>query len=440
MPSFRTLGNKFFGNTISTAAGVAAGSATARALDPALQDLTNAAWEKHPTVPPDAFVLAVGVAQGQVDPAKAAAWAKQQGIGGEQFAALVDVANVGPGLGYAYDAWRRGLLGDAEFVTALKRQGLEDQWADALRGLKDVLLSPAELANARQQGYIDQARQLAEAEQQGIDGERAEIQFETVGLPPPQGEAQRLLNRGLIDDAQFAQMIREGHTKTKYIDVLNRAREAVLTATEYVNARVRGWITDGDMYAGGALTGHTREHMDLLFKIHGRPLSWHQIWIGLRRGGKYEGSVADLDPAFLKGLQESDIRPEWYNLAWAQRFNYPTAFVLRSLTTSGDITASEAEDVLLFEGWEPGFAHKVASSWAPSGTGKASTWVTRAEGYLFTATHKQYTPGPLYEAKARHAMTLIGIAADDQTRILELFLAETELASPPEPVPPVPGP
>jgi len=259
VPSFRTLGNKFFGNTISTAAGFAAGGATSRTLDPLLQNVANDTWELHAVVPPDAYALAEGVAQHQVDPTQAKKWAAQQGIGADQFKALVDIANTGPALGYAYEAWRRGELTDAQFVTALQRQGLEATWTKALQSLKEVLLSPAELANARQQGHIDQSRQHTEAAMQGVDAERAEIQFETVGLPPPQGEAQRLRNRGLIDDNTFAQMIREGHTKSKYIDVLNQAREAVLTATDYVAARVRGWIQDGDMYAGGALTGHTQE-------------------------------------------------------------------------------------------------------------------------------------------------------------------------------------
>jgi hypothetical protein len=123
--------------------------------------------------------------------------------------------------------------------------------------------------------------------------------------------------------------------------------------------------------AGGALTGHTPEQMDLLFQNHGRPLSWHQIFIGLRRGGTYQGDIGGIDPAFLKGLRESDIRPEWYNLAWAQRFTYPAAFVLRALVQGGDLTAAEGEQILLFEGWEPTLAKKVTAKWAQGSSAAA---------------------------------------------------------------------
>ena len=65
-------------------------------------------------------------------------------------------------------------------------------------------------------------------------------------------------------------------------------------------------------------------------------LNFRQVFIGERRGGVYNGATGALEPPFLKSLQESNIRPEWYNLAWAQRYTYPSPFVLRSLTQSGN--------------------------------------------------------------------------------------------------------
>ena len=79
-------------------------------------------------------------------------------------------------------------------------------------------------------------------------------------------------------------------------------------------------------------------------------------------GGTYDGALTGIDPAFLKGLRESDIRPEWYSLAWAQRFTYPAAFVLRALAQAGDLTQAEVEEILLFEGWEPTLARKVQAA------------------------------------------------------------------------------
>src|SRR5205814_2025236 len=147
-------------------------------------------------------------------------------------------------------------------------------------GLHDVLLTPAELANARQQGFVSPERQRSEAALQGVDGERADIQFETVGLPPGPATAQAAANRGLIDRATFDEMIREGHTKTKYTELEWQLRQPVLTAAEYAGLRLRGWITKAEAEAGGALTGYSPEQMEQLFLNRGRPATTHQVWIG----------------------------------------------------------------------------------------------------------------------------------------------------------------
>src|SRR5262249_51854670 len=151
---FSFLNKKFFGNAASTAAGFAAGEATAPALAPILQQLKNEAWSVHPDKPPDAATMALGVAQGQVAPKQAAAWAAENGFGGDVVAAMVNVANVGPAPGYAYEAWRRDFLSDAEFATALKRTGLEDQWFDAMKRLKLAVLDPADLARGIHKSLI----------------------------------------------------------------------------------------------------------------------------------------------------------------------------------------------------------------------------------------------------------------------------------------------
>ena len=162
----------------------ALGEAASPAIRPFAQSLTNTAWAEHAVLPPDAYVLAQGVAQGQVPLGQAQDWANSQGISNDAFAALVDAANVGMPLGQAYQAWRRGLLTDAQFETQLHRLGIESAWWPMLEGLHDVLLTPAELANARQQGFVDVQQQHDESALQGVTNGRADILYELSGLPP----------------------------------------------------------------------------------------------------------------------------------------------------------------------------------------------------------------------------------------------------------------
>jgi hypothetical protein len=167
------------------------------------------------------------------------------------------------------------------------------------------------------------------------------------------------------------------------------------------------------MHAGAGLSGMEPGDADLLAKLSGRPLSFHQVFIGVRRGGVYDGPTGAIDPAFLKSLQESNIRPEWYDLAWAQRYAYPGAFVLRSMTQSGDLTPAETEKVLLYVGWEPTFAKLVAARWAGSGT-HAGKEETKAE------LLDEYESGYVPEAELRKALGALGYQGHAQDLLVHL--------------------
>jgi hypothetical protein len=98
---------------------------------------------------------------------------------------------------------------------------------------------------------------------------------------------------------------------------------------------------------------------------------------------------------------QSDIRPEWEPLLWEQRYTYPSAFVLRGLANSGDLTEAQVKEILHFEGWEPTLAAQVAAKWA-KGTGSAGKVETRAE------LADEYEGGYITEAQYRSALGQLG--------------------------------
>lgn len=418
---------RFFGSAGSQAAGFAIGATAAPALLPAVQYLENEAWSQYQTRPPDAYVIAQGVAQGQVDPASATTWAHEQGLSDKAFSALVAAADTGPAFGNLMDAYRRALLTDAQFNEGLHRLAIESQWWPTLRALSRQLLTPNEAANARQQGYMSAGEQHAIAREHGLTDDDAETQFLIVGLPPGPATMQEAVNRGLADQATFAQAIREGHTKTKYTDLLYALRNPLLSAATYTRAFLKGWISRQQMHAGGALWGYTPEQMDLWELTEGRPATVHQIHIGYARGSKLPGATDEKD-AIYTSVKQSDIRPEYADLLYAQRYTYPSAFVLRSLVQSGAITQTEGEQALLFSGWEPTFAEKVAASWAGSGTGTSSDpHIAKAQTQLWTTTHASYKAGEADETEARAALTTLTVPTDAQDAVLALWNAEREL-------------
>jgi hypothetical protein len=440
---------KFFGNTVGQGAAFAIGASTARTLNPVLQSLANEAWTKHPDMPVDAGTLAAGVAQGQVPYQWAVDEAARTGISGDRFDHMVSIANTGPGVAEAFDLWRRGAIDEAGFRRAARRQGLEAEWIDDLTHVKNVLLDPSIIANAVQQGHVPNEDILPpavtgsppyhiplttidlsptdEAAGHGWTKERLQIATNLVGLPPGDIELLHMWNRGIIDEASVDAGIREGHRKTKWIPAVKQLRFAVLTAIQATNLHLRGWIDRPTMYAHGAKTGYTPELMDLLFKGQGRPLSWHQVWIGLQRGGTYDGPTGQIDDAFLLALKQSSIRPEWFNLAWAQRYTYPSAFVLRALTGDGTFTAAQTETALVDMGWRPDWAKQAATKWAGGGGTTTDSHVSKAQTQLWSAIHSSYLAGDATDNVALQKLGQAGVSATTAPLVLALWKHEREV-------------
>jgi hypothetical protein len=451
---------KFLGNTVGEAAAFAAGVAISPVLHPVVQSLANEAWAVDPTKPLDATLIAEAVAHGHIDAADGRAEALLTGCSNARFDELVKASLTGPGVQSAFELWRRNRIEPGQFDGALQKAGIEPEWIALVHDLKDVWLDPAIIAVAVQRGLLPNEGILpvgpptvegkvppmpvvgldpfVEAAGSGVNPDRLKVLTRIVGLPASPDLAARMVFRGIIEPADFDRAIAEGNTRNEWAPFLFDGFREILTAHDYIEARLRAWIDTQQMHDGTAKHGMSDTDADLLLKISGRPLSFHQSFIGARRGGTYDGDFSAIPPYFLKSLQESNIRPEWYALAWAQRYVYPTAFVLRALTEAGDLTETETHDILLYEGWEPTLAAKVANKWATTTTAaKADPWVTKAEGQLWTATHKAYTKGGITKAEASTAIEHFLTDAATITRVFVMWDAEvTVLTTPPPPVVP----
>lgn len=441
--------DRFFGSAGSQAAGIALGTTAIPALIPAVQFLENEAWKMHPDRPPDAYVLATGVAQGQVDPSSAQTWANEQGLSDGAFAALVSAANTGPALGQAYSAWRRGELSDGQMRTAIKRQGIEDEWVPALLALKDQPLDPATIANAVHRGIMRDPSLIVreppttpgrieqvppssldpttEAAWNGINHERLRVEVGTAGLPPGLVQMLQLLNRGEVTEDDVRRSVSQSNLRNEYMDAVLALRRHLLTPHEYAEAELRGIMPHGEAQAGAALSGIEEDDYGTLFQILGRPLAVHAITQGLAHGETLGGSYADVPEPYRDAIRRSNIRPEYARLAYANRYTYPSAFVLRGLTQSGDLTETQARDILRFEGWDPQLAATVAAKWAEPAGAKENPWVGKADTQLWTATHKAYKGSAIDATGARERFDLIGIPAAAQDAILARWDSEKAL-------------
>lgn len=425
----------FTSRAASETIGFGIGVALAEALRPEATLLGQEGWMREPSKAIDPQLAAAIVAEAVEQLDWGASEALKHGINGERFAAMLGEALNAPAVAELLRMRRRKTINPAAFAHGLRKAKLEERWDEAIAELEHERLEPAEIAKAIHRGIMrsdgvlvavppstpgqvpmvppSDLDPLEEAEASGLSAERLRILTGNAGLPPGAIQMLQLLNRGKIDMADFLRGVGESNLRNEWGPALAELRRHVLTPHEYVELRLRAWIDDQAMHAGAALSGLEPSDADLLFKMMGRPLSWRQVFIGERRGGKYEGDTSGIDPAFLKALQESNIRPEWYSLAWAQRYSYPSAFVLRALVSGGDLTAAEGETILLYLGWDPVLAKKVAAKWAGSvaGAGKEETKTELAT---------EYAGGFMTETEFRQALEALGYSGHVQDLLVHL--------------------
>jgi hypothetical protein len=276
---------------------------------------------------------------------------------------------------------------------------------------------------------------VTEAAGSGVDAERLRIMVGNAGLPLGLHEMLSLMNRGEMEPQDVQRGIAESNLRNEYQDVALKLARRILTPHEYVELNLRGWIDTPTMHAGAALSGMTPDDADLLFKSLGRPLVVHQITTGLARGGTYGGDYAGVPEPFQTALRESNVRPEWGNLAYANRYTLPGYFVIKAMLTNKTLTVSEAAETFKQSGWPPTLADKAAAALAPTGgPAKADPWVTKAEGQLWTSLHKDYVKEGLTRPELEPALSKL--IEDQPTRDQVFSLWETEKATAAQTPPP----
>ncbi len=439
MPSFSLL-KKFFGQTISEAAGFAAGSAVADTLRPELQIVSNEAWSVNTTKPPGAEILAQGVAQGQVDPTVAYKWATETGFGKAQMDALVSIANVGPPLASALTLWRRGVWLPEQYQTALNRMGIEPEWYAGLKTLKDEWLTPAELAVMVQRGIVANDNLLpvgpptavgkvppmpsisidpiAEAAGAGLSAERLAGLARIIGLPASPDLAARMTFRGIIDRVDFDRAISEGNTRNEWAPFLFDGFRQILTAHDWVELHLRGYIDQPAMYAGTSLHGMSQADTDHLFAVLGRPLAVKQITTALARGAKFNPIPGELTDPYEASVHEANLKPSYYEMAIANKFTYPSLFQLNNLVKSGAITPDIAKDWATKNGLAPEVVAAMFTYWQSVGKTGASTVAKTSTTKAANAVQKAYVQANLTQADAEAELTKLG---EDATTYPGLF-------------------
>lgn len=423
-------------------AGVAIGEAAAAALEPVFEPIAQDAWKSKPTKVLELGQLAGLVAQALNSVEDVLDDAERNGYDRDQLLSAIQLGLRAPGPPDAEKLYLRAKADPAGSITlaqlhhAYGKAGIEYQYWEALTAAAETtLLSPAELALGIVRSTIKDPGLLVvtldvkgsnvpqyptaaldaldEAAAAGINAERLRALVGSIGLPMSTQQAASAYFRNIITLGAYNQSILEGDVRPEWAPfILEQSRE-ILTAHDYVEARLRNWLTsDAEMYAGTALHGMSEPDTDLLFKITGRPIPVHQVTKGQAYLDDQPGGAVTILPDEQLSLEQSNVRPPWYQLAVAaNRYTWPGYFVLKALTP-GTITVAECASILRWSGWEPTLALQTAQSFA-AGT-------TTAKKITAAQVVAPYDAGQVDRNTTLASLQTIGYSADD---------AETYLAS-----------
>lgn len=402
--------------------------AAKRMLDPEIEEFVQLSWAADAIRALDPEVAAQLVAEGLWPDGQGREEARRSGIGTQRFLSMVEQARTPADLNAIRMMFRRGTITAQQFEYALRRARIENQWHGPLRELEHERLTPADVANAVQQGFMHNPGILPvtppsgggavptrppvdldaikEAADSGVDKERLEVLARLAGLPPGPFELLDMRRRGYIEDSDVIRGIAQGHTKTEwaatYLKMLNRP----LSAAELAILVIKQWLTVEQAHARAPAAGISTANLDLLISATGRPPGPAQLQTAVNRG------LIDRQ-RFHKGIAESDVRPEWADTLYDLKVRYPTTFALRQLVSSGAIPPEEGARILRLEGWEPALASKVTHAWSDAKTTRVKELAESQVAVLYEARY-------IDQSQASAMLAALGYPPDAITYLLEL--------------------
>lgn len=440
------------GSAPSIILGVGLGAAASTAIEPVVESARQTAWKNNQVRILSPELNAALVAQGAIDLDFGRTQSHLEGLTDAKFDGLVWLAQRTPTYGEAQDLRRRDKITRDQLLHTFAKAQIEQQYWDALADLVDDRLSPQNVAVAIVRGLMENPDILPvgppvaegkipkfpvsaidpvlESAASGIDKDRLAVLAGIFGRPPGPELAASATYRGIIEKVDYLRAIGEGDVRNEWAEAIFEAARQILTSGQYAEGQLRGFLTAAERRDRTARHGMSDADSDLLYDLSGRSIPVHQILTGLARGGTFDGPIDQIPPAFLQSLQRGNLRPEYFNLAYANRYSYESVFVMRTLVESGDLTEQEAHDDLLAIGWRPDRAASVSHAWATKQTAaKGNPWVAKAEQQWWTAAHKSFVKDGTPRSSIEPVMQTFVLDLADRDAIFQWWTNERAVAA-----------
>lgn len=426
--------------------GVGVGIAAADAVQPVVEVARQEAWKGNANRVLAPGELAPLLAQGLIPLDTAIDYAERNGYSADKLEALAQAALRAPAAADVRTLRRRGLIPPDLLHHSYAKAQIEPQYWDTLDELINEHLSPQVVALAIVRGLIPDPGILPvpppsgkgkvdtfpvfdldaveEARSEGFDLTRLSILAGIAGRPMSPEAASEAYFKGIIELADFERAVSESDVRNEWRDAILDNQRFRLRPADWAGLWLRGWVTQKEAEAGGAQYGATPETMLRLYQNRGRPATPRQVHLGYARGAKHPGS-ANEDEAIATAVKQSDIRGEWEAIEAANRWSYPSPFVLRQLTESGVFSEATTHQILIEMGWKPEYAAPTAKAWANTPAAAATLkWTGRVATRVFTQAYNNYMDATIDDAEMRRVLDELGATPADRDATLRLLAFE----------------
>lgn len=189
-----------------------------------------AAWRQQPVQRLTPPTLATLFVRGAIDPGRAQAEARENGLNAERFDLLTKATGNPPGPQDLLTAYRRGVIDKGRLEQGIRQGDLRNEWIPTIEALRYAPVDPSTAIQAAVQGQASKTEAQKIAAQGGLDPAQFDLAYRVAGDPPGVVQAIELWQRGDMTRADVVQVIAESRVKTKYTDALLKLRRRLLPA------------------------------------------------------------------------------------------------------------------------------------------------------------------------------------------------------------------
>lgn len=303
-----------------------------------------------PLLIPDVGTLAQIAARTTLDMPRAQRAAHSLGYRDTYFLAMVEAARPYPDLATLLMLWQRGLATGGRVQDALRKSGYPEYWAELLPSLKDVLLSPPDLALAALRGNMSRGEAAAVAHKQGVSAEDFGILVDNTGEPPAVEEMLSLWRRGKISEDRLNTAIRQSRVRTEWTDEIKLLGVIPPSPADALNALLQGQISEGEARRRYEEGGGDPSWFQDAFNSGGTAPTPTELGVMANRGIiPWTGSGPNA-VTFEQGFKEGPWRNKWLAPMRKAAEYFPPPRTVTALLNEGAITTDEAQRMLQQQG------------------------------------------------------------------------------------------